>query len=89
MVSFATKLSVFFSTFTPSYAFDVPNSIPVKTIPNKATNQIPSSVSDVVLLNCFTLLDKILKPRTNRIKNGIPTKMNRNVASNHFGNVES
>ncbi|GAA0482067.1 hypothetical protein GCM10009531_89550 [Actinoplanes capillaceus] len=49
---------------------------------NKATIQIPNKVNDVVLLNFLTLLDKIRNPKTNKIKNGNPTRTSEQIANN-------
>ena len=54
-----------------------------------AINQITKSVIDVILLNCFMLLDNILRPKTNNTKNGTPIKVNRESDNNHLGNVAS
>ena len=58
-------------------------------INKRATIQIPNKVKDVVLLNCLILLDKIRNPKTNKIKNGKPTRMIMDIASNQCGNIES
>ena len=56
---------------------------------NKATTQIPKSVKEVGLLIFLTLLDKILNPKINKIKNGIPINKNPHNVSNQIGNTES
>ena len=78
-----------FSDDLPRVECDVPNSKPVKIIVNKARIQIPRRVKEVGLLIFFTLLDKILNPKINKIKKGIPINRKPHKVSSQIGNTAS
>ena len=56
---------------------------------NKEISQIPNKDKEAGLLSFCTLLDKILKPKINKIKKGIPISNNPAKVSDQTGKIES